>query len=553
MTRPNTSTSPAAPSEARDARLEAIWARAYKARTRDDLRTLYRDWAATYDSDHRHVGFFGHRLTAQVLARHLTRRDAARVLDAGAGTGAAGEALAALGFSDLVAVDLSEDMLARARAKGVYTQTIVADLSLPVDAFGDDSFDAAILVGVFSYGQAPAEALDEVVRLVRPGGAVAFTLRCDFHAENAMGIRSRMEHLERRGAWRLVECTDPAPYLPGRDSGAMFQVWCYRVTGRKPAEFEDGFEAAVREALEGDDWVKKIDHAWIWDSTASRLYNRYTQTPGYYLTDAEEAILRDAAADIVGPSRLLVELGCGSARKVSHLLDAATAGGAAVRYVPIDVSPGALRATESAVVRQFGSRVVVEARQGLFDDILPGLPIDQPKVVLFFGSSIGNIDTIDETIHFLGRLRDRLTPDDRLVVGVDLHKDIETLAAAYNTEEACRSFFVHMIRRINDYLGADFDPRVFQLSSTYDEERTSAPFRSWRMNLRIAPTEPQHTWVRRLDLEVHLEPGQPVQVGISRKFRPEDIGGLAALAGLRLTRQWLDPQAWFSLNELRRA
>jgi uncharacterized SAM-dependent methyltransferase/ubiquinone/menaquinone biosynthesis C-methylase UbiE len=547
------STSSTGPNHARPtSRIDAIWARAYTARTRDDLRQLYRDWANTYDSDHEKVGFFGHRLTADVLARHMTRHDAARVLDAGAGTGAAGEALSALGFTDLVAVDLSEDMLARARDKGIYSQTIVADLSLPVDAFGDDSFDAAVLVGVFSYGQAPAETLDEVIRLVRPGGAIAFTMRTDFFAEDALGVRSRMQMLERRGAWHLLECSEPAAYLPGKDPHATFQVWCYRVTGRKTPEVEDGFEDAIREALDGDDWVKKIDHAWIWDSTASRLYNRYTQTKGYYLTDSEEAILRDNAADILGLEPVVVELGCGSARKISHVLAAAATRPDPVRYLPIDVSKGALKATEAEVGRRFGDRVRVEPRQGLFEDVLPELPVGDTKVVFFFGSSIGNLDTIDDTVSFLRRLRARLNPGDRFVVGVDLHKDEQTLEAAYNTEEACRSFFVHMIRRINEHLGADFDPRVFTLSSVYQEEATTAPFRSWRMSLRIAPTERQHSWVRSLGLEVQLEPGQPVQVGISRKFEPAGIAELARLAGLRLTRQWLDRQRWFSLNELSR-
>lgn len=542
----------AGPKTPSDLRLDAIWARAYGAKTRDDLKRLYADWAVTYDADHEKVGFFGHRLTAEVLARHLTRRDAARVLDAGAGTGAAGEALSALGFNDLVAVDLSDEMLAVAREKGIYSQTIVADLSLPVDAFGEDSFDAAILVGVFSYGQAPAETLDEIIRLVRPGGVVAFTMRTDFHVEDAMGVRSRMHLLERRGAWHLLECTDPAPYLPGKDPKARFQVWCYRVTGQKTPEVEEGFEEAVREAFESEDWVKKIDHCWIWDSTASRLYNRYTKTEGYYLTDCEEEILRDHATEILGEERLVVELGCGSARKICHVLDACVARGGPVRYLPIDVSKGALRATENEVRRRFGDAVRIEPRQGLFDDVLPELPVGERKLVFFFGSSIGNLDTIEDTVTFLKRLRARLNPGDRFVVGMDLHKDESVLEAAYNKEEACRAFFVHMIRRINEHLGADFDPRVFELSSVYQEEETSAPFRSWRMALRIAPTEPQHTWVRALGLEAQLEPGQPVQVGISRKFEPEGIGALARMANLTLTHQWLDERRWFSLNELAR-
>lgn len=530
--------------------LEAIWKRAYDARTRDELRALYRDWAATYDADHEKVGFFGHELTAQTLAKHMTRRDASRILDAGAGTGAAGQALSKLGYTDIVGVDLSQDMLEVANAKGVYTQVLTADLSLPVDAFGVDSFDAAILVGVFSYGQAPAETLDEIVRLVRPGGVVAFTMRTDFFEQDAMGIRSKVESLERRGIWRALEVTEPAPYLPHKDPNAEFRVWCYRITGHKDAEVESGFEDAVREALEGDDWVKKIDHAWIWDSTASRLYNRYTQTSGYYLTDCEEEIVRDHADEILGDAPMIVELGCGSARKVSHILKAAVDKGQRVKYMPVDVSEGALRATAADVRQKFGDRVEVEPRQGLFEAVLPTLPVGVPKVVLFFGSSIGNLDTVKDTVAFLDGLRTRLHPGDRFVVGVDLHKDESVLEEAYNEEEACRAFFVHMVRRINEHLGADFDPRVFELSSVYEEEPPVGQLRTRRMSLRIAPTESQRTWVHKLNMEVHLEPGQPVQVGISRKYDPEGIRTLAGMANFDLKRQWLDKRGWFSMNEL---
>jgi L-histidine N-alpha-methyltransferase len=514
------------------------------------LKALYADWAETYDRDHEHVGFFGHRLAASVLSRHLTRHDSARVLDAGAGTGAAGEALSELGFNDLVAVDLSASMLDRARAKGIYTQLLEADLSLPIDSFVDDTFDAAILVGVFSYGQAPAETLDEIIRLVRPGGAIAFTMRTDFYAEDAMRVRSRMRELERRGRWHLLECTEPAPYLPGKDPGATFQVWCYRVTGRKMPEVEAGFDDAVRRALENEHWVKKFDHAWIWDSMATRLYNRYTRTPGYYLTDCEEDILRRHAAEILGAQTFVVELGCGSARKISHVLAAGIEAGRTLRYLPIDVSTGALTATQTDVRERFGERVVVEPRQGLFDDVLPELPIDQSKLIFFFGSSIGNLDSIDETVTFLKRLRSRLNPGDRLVIGVDLHKDEAVLRRAYGESEECRSFFVHMLRRINEYLGADFDPRVFRLASVYQEEQSAASLRTWKMSLRVAPADAQHTWVRKLGAEVQLEAGQPVQIGISRKFEADGIAGLASLAGLELRRQWFDARRWFSLNEL---
>lgn len=534
-----------------DRRIERIWRTAYQARTRDDLRALYAEWAGTYDEDHEHIGFFGHRLAAEVLARNLTRRDV-RVLDAGAGTGAAGQELSRLGFQDITAVDLSGAMLDVARRKGVYRRLVEADLAYPVDALAGEGFDAAILVGVFSYGQAPAETFDELLRVVRPGGVVVFTMRTDFHRDDPMGIRERMEALERGGAWSALEVTPPAPYLPRKDPDAEFRVWAYRVTGGREPEIEEGFLEAVRTALTGSAAVKELDHAWIWDTVASRLYDRYTRSQGYYLTDCEVEILERNADEIAGEEPLIVELGCGSAQKIRHVLRAAVAraGQRRVRYVPIDVSQGALDSTVAELGEEFGERVDFEPRQGLFADVLHAIPESERKLVFFFGSSLGNLQDLESTVTFLTDVRAQLRAGDRFVVGLDLHKDEALLDAAYNREESCRQFFVHMLRRIDLALGADFDPRVFELASTYEEEPPCRGIRTRRVNLRVSPTREQRSYVRELGQEVVIRAGDAVQVGISRKFEVEQIDALAAESGFAVRRRWLDSKGWFSLSEL---
>jgi uncharacterized SAM-dependent methyltransferase len=123
----------------------------------------------------------------------------------------------------------------------------------------------------------------------------------------------------------------------------------------------------------------------------------------------------------------------------------------------------------------------------------------------------------------------------------------------HNSDEACRNFFVHMIRRINEHMGADFDPRVFKLSSVYQDEENHLAFRTWRMCLRIAPIERQHTGIRKAGFEVQAEANQPVQVGISRKFEPEGLRILGQMADLKLVQQWFDHRQWFSLTEFVRA
>ena len=478
---------------------------------------------------------------------------AVRQADAGAGTGAAGVALSELGFQDVSAVDLSREMLEVASQKNVYKRLVVGDISYPVDAFARESFDAALLVGVFSFGQAPAETLLEMLRVVRPGGLIAFTMRTDFFEQDPMGIVTKMHELERSGAWSQVEVTTPAPYLPKKDPDAEFCVWTYRVTGGHHTMVEPGFEKAVENAFEGDDTVKELDHAWIWDTVSSRLYDRYTESSGYYLTDCEVEILKRDADQMVGGEPLIVELGCGSALKIREVLKAAIQSRDSqtpVQYMPIDVSHGALESTVDVLREEFGKRISFAPRRGLFADVLHTIPKDRPKLVFFFGSSLGNVQDLAATVDFLRDVRAQLGPNDRLIVGLDLHKDEEVLDAAYNQEESCRAFFVHMLRRINQSLGADFDPRVFELASTYELEPEYKGMRTHCVNLSISPTRDQRSYVQELGHEVVIREQDSVQVGISRKFEPAQIDQLAKWSGLRVMRRWFDAREWFALTEL---
>jgi len=532
-----------------ESRLQEIWKKAYAAKTRDDLVDLYALWSDSYDEDHEAIGYFGHRLTAEVFARHGGGAEA-RVLDAGAGTGAGGVELAKRGFTHLSALDLSAEMLEKARAKGVFEELYQADLGAPLDTFESDRFDGAILVGVFSYGQAPAHALEEIVRLVRPGGKIAFTMRQDFFDEDAMGVRSFMEELEEAGAWRCVEVSEPHPYLPKKDPTVLFRVWCYETLETKRRKPAPEFVTEVRRALIAPERVRRIDHAHIWDPMASRLYNAYIESEDYYLTECEEEILITHAAQIAEEHPVFVELGCGSARKIRHLLDAALETGDEVSYLPIDLSEGALAATQAEIEGAYGQRVRVDPQHGSFREKLSEIPAERGKNVFFFGSSIGNVETPEGTAAFLHEIGEVMTPLDRLYVGFDLQKDPEVLLRAYNAGGANLAFFVHMVRRINHDLGANFEIDAFRLGSTYDAETPWKGLRTCCMNLKIFTEKDQDVHVPALSLDVHLDAGDAIQVGTSRKFRTDDIRLLSMEAGMRMRTLWLDQKQYYALAEL---
>ena len=197
----------------------------YASENNQQLEERYDEWAKEYDDDLADdFGYVMPRMAAETFERFVRR--GAKVLDAGAGTGLVGVELNRLGYSDIEAMDMSSGMLEVARTKNVYGafhQMVMGECL----GFETDSYDDTICVGVLTLGHAPAHSLDELVRVTKSGGVVAFTLRPDVYEQN--GFRERQEQLVADGKWELVEVTDEFLGLPKGEPDVLFQVWVYRV------------------------------------------------------------------------------------------------------------------------------------------------------------------------------------------------------------------------------------------------------------------------------------------------------------------------------------
>lgn len=139
---------------------------AYALRSQEDVLRLYREWAATYDAGW--AAGMEFLLPGHVAAAFLAAGGEGPVLDVGAGTGLLGRALRDRGFRGrLDGIDLSPEMLAQARAKGIYDDLVTADVTQPLPLAGP--YAGFVSSGVFTHGHVGPAALEPLMAVAAPG------------------------------------------------------------------------------------------------------------------------------------------------------------------------------------------------------------------------------------------------------------------------------------------------------------------------------------------------------------------------------------------------
>ena len=200
-------------------------ARVYQAGTTDELEQVYNQWCEGYDEDVTGLGYNSPAVAAGLFARYV-QPSSGPFLDAGAGTGLMGAVLKAMGYEGLVGIDLSPGMLKMAGKRRVYQELHRMVLGEHLD-FTDDYFEACQSVGVFTSGHAPASGFDEIIRVVKPGGYVIFSLLADVY-ENG-GFKEKLEALSAERKWTRVEMSGAFSCLPHEDPAIKQYIFAYRV------------------------------------------------------------------------------------------------------------------------------------------------------------------------------------------------------------------------------------------------------------------------------------------------------------------------------------
>ncbi|XP_046379097.2 demethylmenaquinone methyltransferase-like [Haliotis rufescens] len=204
--------------------------------TPKQIADMFNDFADDYEEVYKGLGLCSHLRIGEYMAEtypeHL--RAALQVLDVGAGTGYVGETLSELGFKRIDALDPAQKMLDVAKTKKVYRRLICAFLNKNrIDEIETDQYDCITAAGAFNEGLIPVSAFQEMIRIVKPGGRIIFTIT-DKYIANTDGYRKELlpfiQKMADEGAWDItaVPLADGAIHRP--DGPGMLYSFKVNVT-----------------------------------------------------------------------------------------------------------------------------------------------------------------------------------------------------------------------------------------------------------------------------------------------------------------------------------
>lgn len=304
--------------------------------------------------------------------------------------------------------------------------------------------------------------------------------------------------------------------------------------GETPAMVD--FRAAVLAGLAQR--PRAIPPKFFYDRRGFELFERICELPEYYLTRTETGILKEnarALAQLIGPQSVIIEPGCGAARKICVLLDRLRP----AAYLGIDISREGLLASTRRLAADYPWLRVHAACADLCRPLAHlQVPQGLRRVAFYPGSSIGNFDPGD-ALQYLGRVHELVGPDGMLLIGVDLKKDPAVLHAAYNDAAGVTARFnLNLLDRMRRELNAALDADGFAHQAFY----AAGP---GRIEMHLVSRRRQQI---RVDGQCFdFAPGETMHTENSYKYDVDEFERLAQAGGFVTRALWTDTRQYFAV------
>lgn len=290
---------------------------------------------------------------------------------------------------------------------------------------------------------------------------------------------------------------------------------------------------------------KHLSSRYFYDGKGSQLFQQIMDLPEYYLTRSEFEVLtanQEAMAQHFAREGFfhMIDLGAGDALKTKILLRQLAKQKSSFDYVPVDISGDAMRQLNESLHEELPS-VNVQAVVGEYFTALQWLQEhkSERKVVLFLGSNIGNFET-HESIEFLSTVRSYLGAGDKLLMGVDLRKDPDTVLKAYDDPAGITAEFnLNLLHRINRELGGDFKVDQFQHYAMYNPQE--GVMRSFLISLKE-----QDVNIRATAQTFHFDAWEAVHTENSHKYTIEQVKELGQQCGFLVETVFFDSRKGFA-------
>lgn len=179
----------------------------------------YEEFAKTYEAVSSSLGFCLPSYVADIVQKEvpesLFHDPNAHFMDVAAGTGLIADRVREHGFTGVIdGLDGSKEMMAKAEEKGHYRKLIqhilLPDNHMPVD---NASYDILTCVAALSTGHIESNLLPDMLRLVKPGGHMIFTVRDNYTArEYVAKLKEEVKRMEAEGMWSQFSMTRAEQY-----------------------------------------------------------------------------------------------------------------------------------------------------------------------------------------------------------------------------------------------------------------------------------------------------------------------------------------------------
>lgn len=288
---------------------------------------------------------------------------------------------------------------------------------------------------------------------------------------------------------------------------------------------------------------KKLNSKWFYDYQGSKLFEQITSLDEYYPTRTERKILstyKNEIANEIGSNAIIIEPGAGDIKKIGIFLNSLNK---PKKYIPLDISEEYIKKISPNFKKKFPNIPIDPKGYDFTSSMkLPFKISSSENIIIFFpGSTLGNFEK-KEAVQFLKLLKSKFKAK-KIIIGVDLIKDIKTLISAYDDKKGITAKFnKNILKRINTELDGDINLGLYKHIAVFNKSKKRIEMRLKSIKNNTINIQGSKFVIKKNE-EIHTEN--------SHKYSLRSFKNLVNEAGWKISTTWVDDKKLFSVHCLK--